>query len=261
MKKQILNNYAYLGDYRALAMTYFGRRIILDTRNVQNYQIISHGMYEPAVAWAIEENLKSGDTMLDVGANIGFFTLLANHIVGSKGKVYSFEPNPEIFELMSASVFNNAFRPRSERHNVAAFYETGELELTWSSSGHGGGRLRTSERVKSDEKTAMVTTDKIDNLVKPSDLPVQLIKIDTEGSELFALKGAEQVIKNSPDCKIITEWNPGFLRDRGASIEEAVEFVSSRFKHIEKIIKRGEICRIKPEQLFEKGHSNLILSN
>ncbi len=179
MKKEILNNYAYLGDHRAMAMTYFGRRIILDTRNIQNYSIISHGVYEPAVAWAIEKYLKPGDTMLDVGANIGFFSLLANHIVGPKGKVYSIEPNPEIFEIMSSSIHINAFRPRSERLNMAAFYESGSIELTWSPSKHGGGRLITSDKVKHDKNSAVVPTAKIDDNVAADDLPVNLIKIDT----------------------------------------------------------------------------------
>ena len=261
MKKDIQNNYAYLGNNRAVTMTYFGRRILIDTRNIQNYSIVTHGFYEKGVAWAIEKYLKPGNTMIDVGANIGFFTLLGNHIVGPKGKVYSLEPNPDIFELMKSSVHINAFRPRSVRLNMAAFDETGTLELTWSAAKHGGGRLRTTDKIKPDEKSAEVKTEKLDNLIKTEDLPVDLIKIDTEGSELYALKGAREILDKSPGCVIITEWNPNFLRGRGSSVDEAIEFIDKRFKIIEKIVKVGEVLRLKPEQLNNISHCNLILRN
>lgn len=261
MKNKIQNNYAYLGNNRAVTMTYFGRRIIIDTRNIQNYSIITHGLYEKGVAWAIEKYLKPDNTMIDVGANIGFFTLLGNHIVGPHGKVYSLEPNPDIYELMKSSVQINAFRPRSIRLNMAAFNKEGTLELTWSSSKHGGGRLRTSEKIKLDEKSAEVKLQRLDDLVKEEDLPVDLIKIDTEGSELYVLQGAEKIIENSPNCVIITEWNPNFLRGRGSSVSEAIDFISKRFKIIERIKKVGVVENLKPSQLKDISHCNLILRN
>ena len=261
MKNKIQNNYAYLGNNRAVTMTYFGRRIMIDTRNIQNFSIITHGVYEKGVAWAIETYLKPGNTMIDVGANIGFFTLLGNHIVGPQGKVYSLEPNPDIFELMRSSVKINAFRPRSVRLNMAAFSEPGTLELTWSAAKHGGGRLRTTDKIKADEKSAKVKTEMLDNLVKAEDLPVDLIKIDTEGSELYALQGAIKILEQSPNCVIITEWNPNFLRGRGSSVQEAIKFISNRFSIIEKIVKVGEVLTLKPEELNKISHCNLILRN
>jgi len=261
MKHEIQNKYAYLGNNRAVTMTYFGRRLILDTRNIQNYSIITHGFYEKGVAWAIEKYLKPGDTMIDVGANIGFFTLLGNHIVGPKGKVYSLEPNPDIFELMKSSVHINAFRPRSIPLNMAAFNKADTLELTWSAAKHGGGRLRTTDKIKLDEKSAKVKTEKLDNLINAEDLPVNLIKIDTEGSELYALQGARTIFEKSKDCVVITEWNPNFLRGRGSSVQEAIEFISKRFSIIEKIVKVGEVLTLRPEQLKNISHCNLILRN
>ncbi|MBL4659630.1 MAG: FkbM family methyltransferase [Alcanivoracaceae bacterium] len=261
MKNTIQNNYAYLGNNRAVTMTYFGRRIMIDTRNIQNYSIITHGVYEKGVAWAIEKYLKPNNTMIDVGANIGFFTLLGNHIVGPKGKVYSLEPNPDIFELMKSSVQINAFRPRSVRLNMAAFNESGTLELTWSAAKHGGGRLRTSEKIKQDEKSAKVQTEPLDKLIKAEDLPVDLIKIDTEGSELYVLQGAREILDKSPNCVIITEWNPNFLKARGSSVDEAIEFIAKRFSIIEKIVKVGEVLKVNPKELKDISHSNLILRN
>jgi len=259
MKNNIQNSSVYLGDNKVLTMTCFGRRIIIDTRNIQNYTIITHGIYDRGVTWAIKKYLKPGNTMVDVGANIGFFTLLGNHIVGPKGKVYFLEHNPDIFELMKSSVHINAFRLRSVRLNMAAFNKTGTLELTWNIAKHGGGHLVTTDKAQLNEKTTEVIIEKLDNLIQVEDLPVDLIKIDTEGSELYALQGAREILDKSPKCVIITEWNPKFLRGRGSSVQEAIEFIAKRFSIIEKIIKVGKVQQLNPQQLSTTNHCNLIL--
>src|SRR5262249_21386484 len=59
--------------------------------------------YEPYVGRAMKIHLRAGDTFWDIGANIGWFSLLASKIVGSDGKVFSFEPSPDVFNLLSAN--------------------------------------------------------------------------------------------------------------------------------------------------------------
>src|SRR5262245_23254210 len=59
--------------------------------------------YEPHIGRALKSCLRPGDTFWDIGANIGWFSLLASKIVGSNGKVFSFEPSPDVFSLLSAN--------------------------------------------------------------------------------------------------------------------------------------------------------------
>src|SRR6266516_2742793 len=59
--------------------------------------------YEPSIGRAMKTYLRPGDTFWDIGANIGWFSLLASKIVGSNGKVFSFEPSPDVFNLLSAN--------------------------------------------------------------------------------------------------------------------------------------------------------------
>ncbi len=257
----ISTNYAYLGDHRAVAMTSFNRRIILDTRNIQNYSIITHGVFEKGVAWAIEKHLKPGQTMLDIGANIGFFTLLGCHTVGPKGKVYSFEPNPDVFAMMEQSVHINAFRKRSVQHNVAAFDRVDEIELTWSPAKHGGGRLVTTDQVKLDECSAKIRALPVDDLVDEADLPVSLIKIDTEGSESYALHGAQRILERSPGCVVVTEWNPNFIQARGSSVPQLIDFLRQHFTGVERIVKVGKTEKLTFDALENLQHSNLILKS
>ena len=58
------------------------------------------GQYEPCQTQLIKDNLREGEVFIDLGANIGYFTLIASKIVGPKGHVYAFEPNPVIFSIL-----------------------------------------------------------------------------------------------------------------------------------------------------------------
>lgn len=257
--RPVLNNYAYLGDYRAVTMTNYGRRLMIDTRNIQNYSIITHGEFEPAVAWAIRQHTKRGDTVIDVGANLGFFTLLACQQCGPNGHVYALEPNPDIFGLLSASVKINAFAKRATLHNAAAFREDCELNLTWDEATHGGARLQVSDRGRTASRVAAVDARTLDGLIEPRHLPVGLMKIDTEGSEPYVFEGASKVLDASPNCVVVTEWNPGFMRGRGGDPEQLIASLRKRFRKVKHLIGPGKTQDLDFSQLAGFPHANLLL--
>jgi FkbM family methyltransferase len=252
-------NYAYLGDHKALVMTYYGCRLLIDTRNMQHMRIITHGTYEPAVAWAIEENLSAGGRMIDVGTNLGYFTLLGCKIVGGKGHVIGFEANPKIYQMMSSSVFANAFKGRCDTHNNAVFNEQKTFEFTWDSAGHGGGRVITDEGQHRDQNVAEVEAIRLDDFIPADQRTINLIKIDTEGSDPFVIEGAQQLLKSNPGCVVITEWNPKFMAARGYPVERAITMLKNTFSSIEHLKKIGESTAIGADDLAGLNHGNLLL--
>lgn len=259
-KREIVN-YAYLGNNRAVAVTDYGCRILIDTRNKQHLKIISHGVYEKAVGWAINKYLKPGEVFVDVGANIGFFTLMACKIVGPKGKVYALEPNPVIYEMMDTSVFANSFGKRCHTQNIAAFNGNGTMELTWDSAGHGGGRLVTHDKVILDENKTTVKLEKLDEILAGNDRPISVMKIDTEGSEPYILEGASQIIAQNPNCIIIAEWSPRFVKSRGYDFDKYVDYLFATFESIEILVKVGVTKKMDKESLINTSHGNIILKN
>ena len=257
-KREIVN-YAYLGNNKAVCVTEYGCRILIDTRNKQHLKIISHGVYEKAVGWAIDHYLKAGEVFVDVGANIGFFTLQGCKIVGPKGKVIALEPNPVIYDMMDTSVFANSFGKRCETQNIAAFSKEGELELTWDDAGHGGGRLVTHDKVTLDNNKVRVRLQKLDDILAENDRPISVIKIDTEGSEPYIFDGAMETIKNNPECVIIAEWSPRFVKSRGYDFEKYVDFLFETFESIEVLVKVGVTVKVDRESLINTHHGNIIL--
>ena len=71
------------------------------------YVILRDGMWEPAETALIRSQLKPGDTFIDVGANFGYYTVLASKLVGPTGRVIAFEPDPRSFQLLERNVARN----------------------------------------------------------------------------------------------------------------------------------------------------------
>jgi FkbM family methyltransferase len=166
--------------------------------------------YEAYTANLFREAIKPGDTVVDVGANIGYFSIIAAQKTGSHGKVYAFEPAPGNFRLLRKNV------QRSGAVNVTCIQKAVADErkaTTLFESNHPGqhslllqpytktGHTRTVECVTVDEYLGGQT--------------VGVIKMDIEGYEYFALQGMRRTIANSNDFTLFTELHPRILRSIG----------------------------------------------
>jgi FkbM family methyltransferase len=152
------------------------------------------GTNEPSVQQAFANYLKPGDTFYDIGANVGFFTVIGATLVGDAGKVYAFEPVSENAALVRRNAELNRF------HNVTVFEQavssrSGKAELLLAH--YSGGSTLSIVDTPPDLK-GKVTVDvvSIDDLITQQNLlPPNMIKIDVEGAELNVLQGMTQTIK------------------------------------------------------------------
>jgi len=146
---------------------------------------------EPTFRIKSEENffrdyLKSEETMIDIGANIGTITLTCAKAVGNNGKIISFEPHPKIFQYLKGNVELNK-QKNIEIHNLALSNKNGFSYFSDVVSDGQNKILKNTNGIK-------VSTKKLDdfNLFEHS---VSLLKIDVEGFELFVFKGGEKTLK------------------------------------------------------------------
>jgi FkbM family methyltransferase len=164
------------------------------------------GSYEPRVAAVLIRYVKPGMSVVDIGANIGYFTMLLASLVEPRGLVVAVEPNPDNIKLMEASRRVNGF-DQVLIVQVAAGRHTDLLSLNVSYSNGVTGELSADHNAIF--ASHPVPCFALDGLL-PKDRPINLIKIDVEGAELNALIGLSQTIdRNHP--VIVSEFSPGAL--------------------------------------------------
>jgi FkbM family methyltransferase len=209
------------------------------------------GWYEPETTELFKRILRKGMTVIDVGANVGWYTLLASKVVGREGLVVSFEPDPTSFSFLKKSVEANGC------DNVYLFQEClADMEGTRSlylSSGNLGGHSiarRVSESAISVEAT---TLDK--RLSEIGIKEVSLVKVDVEGAEPQVILGGKYILQHT--AKLLIEYNPEAWIDKAGLLDELLSGYES-FQTIKSpfLIKRTTKERIeslhKPTNLYLK---------
>ena len=159
--------------------------------------------YEPHVTSVVEQLLKPGDTFLDVGANLGYFSLLAVSLVGPEGQVFAVEPNDLNVKLLESSLKANDFGNVHVMQLAAA--ERIETLLLHSTIGNG-----TTSALREHELFSGRTIPglPLDIMLSGRAKPVALIKIDVEGFEYRALRGAQNLLRDDRP-EIIFEFSAG----------------------------------------------------
>lgn len=251
--------YAYLYDDVGLTETYFGSKILVNTRNVHTYSIITNGVIERPICNFLEKTLRPGQHVLDVGSNIGFLSLLSAHLVKAEGHVDAFEANPDVYSKLSENALINGLKNVITCHNNAVFNEAKTLEFTWNSHRDGSGRIVSDKQSNLSEKTCKIESVVLDEMF--AEKRIDLIKIDTEGAEPFVLEGATQIIRNNPDIRIIFEWNKEHITLRDASPEATIDFAFSRFKYVKRFAGIDKLVDLTPETMMALPHSNLVMYN
>jgi FkbM family methyltransferase len=170
-----------------------GEWCIVDPFDFIGGEIATRGCYEQETVDFFTRTLTPGMTVIDAGAHIGQYALIASTLVGADGRVYAFEPEPANYARLSQNLVLN------ERENVVAVNaalseKVGRLEFNVShgnSGGHSLGRTKYSGG-----KTLIVETTTVDTLVAECRVPrVDLLKADVEGAELLILRGAKQTLE------------------------------------------------------------------
>lgn len=149
--------------------------------------------FEPCVARALLGQLHAGDTFIDVGANIGYYTLAAARIVGPTGRVISFEPQPRIFARLCEHVQMNGLG-NVTCHPWALADQDGELQLHVPPAEVGFGHASLAKQDWAAAECVPVPVRRLDDLLLPSLERLDVIKLDAEGAELAILQGARQLL-------------------------------------------------------------------
>lgn len=204
---------AYVTPELRVVRTRHGFRMKVDVSEWLGRHIFVTGEYEPATSAVFRACLSPGMTFIDVGANAGYFSLLASKCVGAGGKVLSFEPLPIVRRALTTNLELNAVR-NCTVFDVALSNAADEVEFFAGPESHYGvSSLRpladASQKIK-------VQTRRMDDVLDAGQ-SVDLVKIDVEGAEAHVLEGMTGVlVRCKPD--VVLEVSPAYLTEMGRSV-------------------------------------------
>jgi FkbM family methyltransferase len=179
---------------------------------------------------------KDGDTVVDIGAHIGLYTIISSKRVGFNGKVIAIEAHPENFEILNRNIQLNQLT-NVIALNYAAYSEEERLKLYLPSGESGFTKYNTimPKFAKRDEKFVEVTANTLDKLLQSNGIKtngisaVSWIKIDVEGAEFEVLKGAHNVLSDSKDITILIELH-GSPYEYRPKIEEFIKLYNLKIE-------------------------------
>jgi FkbM family methyltransferase len=181
--------------------------------------------YEPVETAAFRRLLRPGAQVVDVGANVGWFTFVAAQAIGPEGHVTALEPRSPTAEFLQRSVALNGLDDRITVLRSAASNTAGSASIIWHPHSYNPGSAHLGEP-DGNAVAQVVEVRRLDDLLRGQQ--VDCVKMDIEGAEALALLGAEEVLGDQRP-HILCEINPSALRNvSGVSVEELLKLVRSK---------------------------------
>jgi FkbM family methyltransferase len=203
----------------------FGASLPLDLRNYIDWMIYT-GCYEPLNTHRFRSILQRGMTVVDAGANIGYFSLLSAQIVGPGGRVIAIEPMPANRDVLGRAIAENALT---------------QITLVAEAIGDapGTGSLHQADQSEFPNRTASMASDAsggqrlevrirtLDELLESLGVEhVDLLKIDVDGFEWKVLQGAAQSLKDRKIGNVLIECLPSWLEKSGTSTRSVIDYLA-----------------------------------
>lgn len=252
----------YIGNGRFLTCTAHGKRMILDSNDISiSPHLIINGHWEGWITKAFLRLVKEGMVVVDVGANVGYYSILAGGKIKAGGKLISFEANPEIYDILFSNIEINGLLGFSEVVNKAVVDRSRELTFNVYHKHKGSSSLwednSVSLRYNDCVEPIKVLGVSLDEYF-PVGTKIDLLKIDAEGSEPLIFKGAERVLVENERIIVIIEFAPDNLKSSGGAFQFLEKIKELGFS-IFSICKDGSLRASSDEEILNSPHSELVL--
>lgn len=175
--------------------------------------LTKHGSFEIQESEILRAVLKPGDSFVDCGANIGYYTLLGAAAIGPSGHVCAFEPVPDNYALLAKNIEDNGLGAIVTAYAVALGNVVGEVDITLDRGNFGAHSLHAAN-VLEPQGVVTVPVRRLDDLL--GQRRVDVIKIDTQGAESEILAGAAHILSRDRPI-LFLEWWPWGLRTGGGA--------------------------------------------
>ncbi len=214
-----VKNYA-LDNFKTEFVYVQGNKIFLDEEDC--LQLSVNEIIEPVETKLFSDIIKNGEVLVDIGANIGYFTLLMAKFSGPTGKIFSFEPEDKNFEILKKNVeVNNYQNIVLEKKGVSDHNGINKFFLSSKNTG-----MHSLQKIRDDSREVKIDVIKLDDYFSTLDLvkKISLIKIDVEGAEFQVLNGMRTILKNE-NLKLLIEFIPEHLKKHGTNPSDVLKIL------------------------------------
>jgi FkbM family methyltransferase len=217
-----LTRAAYIGDHVSLCYVLGRYKMYVDTRDVTiSSHLMLDGFWEMWVTEAMVDLVRPGMVVADIGANLGYFTMLMSDLVGPKGRVHAFEPNPEMTKRLRSSIIVNGFTGRAELHQVLLGNADGEqMAFHVDPAAPGGGYMTSLAAAAGLPEASILETCRLDS--RPEWRNIEFAKIDVEGAESVVWDGAEGLLEQATLKTVFMEFMSGRYSDAAGFLDRIV---------------------------------------
>ncbi len=219
-----------LGRFAAV-VTRDGHRLLLMAEDLSvTPGLALTGRWEPPVAALLRRLLRPGALVAEGGANIGAHTIPMAERIGPAGRLHAFEPVPELLPLLERNLAFNRVAAQVTLHAAALTAQPGPVELLQDPTHQGSAHLAFEGAAPRYARRIAARAMTLDAVLEGEPRPLDLLRLDVEGAETLALRGAEAVLRRSPRVAVVMEWSPVMLRSRCDPAEEAAWLAALGFR-------------------------------
>ena len=236
--------------------------------------------HEAETVQQIDQLVRPGMTVLDVGAHVGYYARRCARLVGENGRVIAFEPHPRTFDVLSHNVIGCGnvtplqialaeSEGTAELHDYLIMSASGSLHYDQAMFELQRSQLTTSDVAPRIAHNFPVQTFTVHTMPADACLPemgverVDVVKMDIEGAEISALRGMRHTLANSPGMALIMEYNPQALKAFGLQPEMALaEVLDLGFRQVQVVEGDGSLRDVtRDEAAIHRLTAQLMADN
>ena len=236
-----------------------GHKMLLDPIDTLGLSV--RDVWEPLETKVVQNEVRRGSVVLDIGAHIGYYTLMMARLVGSRGRVFAFEPNPANYDLLRRNIQINSYRNVTAVNRAVSDMQT-KTRLHLSEDNSGDHRIYDS---KDGRRSVEVRSIGLNSYFRRYTRRIDFIKMDIQGAEPGAIRGMSSLLQSHHPRMVVEFWPFGLTRF-GVSGMEFLELLMSfdyelfevdeRTSSIEPAAINALVAAYDPDDEFR--HTNLL---
>jgi FkbM family methyltransferase len=248
----------YLGNNLALTKTVHGHKFFVDTRDLSLApHILIDGDWEPWITKAFKQRVRTGMHIFDVGANFGWYSVLAASIVGPSGHVTAFEANPLVSDILFKNLTVNGFSSWSKVVPKAVYSESKTVEFNVDNLFMGGSSMFGGRSADEVNRITVEATSLDDYLYDKK--RVDFLKIDAEGAEPFIIRGADTALRKNIDVEIMMEFSTYMITGSSGSLDDFISRIKDLKFRVWKIKLDSTLEEVPYDDLRHLSHCDVLI--